>query len=46
MTQLLAPIAERVASALIQAIVTRLLVRLWSAYARNWHAHAAAAYAV
>jgi hypothetical protein len=41
MPQLLAPLLNKVATALIEAVVTGLLLQLWRAYARDWHASAA-----
>jgi hypothetical protein len=38
MPQLLAPLVNKAAAALIEAVVTRLLLHLWTGYARNWHA--------
>lgn len=43
MPQLLAPLLNKVAAALVEAVVTGLLLHLWRSYARDWHASAAAA---
>jgi hypothetical protein len=43
MPQLLAPLLNKAAAALIEAVVTGLLLHLWRAYARNWHASVASA---
>ena len=40
MPQLLVPLLDKVAAALIEAAVTGLLLHLWRAYARHRHASA------
>lgn len=45
MPQILAPLLSKAAAALVEAVVTRLLLQLWTTYARNWHAATAAAQA-
>jgi hypothetical protein len=41
MPQFLAPLLSKAAAALVEAVVAQLLLRLWTAYARNWSASAA-----
>lgn len=40
MPQFLAPLLHKAAIALIEALVARLLFRLWTGYARDWAAAA------
>jgi hypothetical protein len=40
MPQFLVPLLHKAAVALIEALVTRLLLQLWTAYARDWASEA------